>query len=144
MLGIGLAVLATVGWGISAVFVRLGLRYMSTTVGTFVSLISGFMLTLIITLVAQPQELLSLTWIAIGWFSLVGFFNFPMGRLFNYLSVARLGVARSTPILSTSPFFAVTTSVLFLGEKLTVFTVLGTVFIMAGVYLAVTDKSEVR
>ena len=142
MLGILLAVLATVGWGISAVFVRLGLRYMSTTVGTLVSLLSGFTLTVMITLMVQPGELLNLTWIAVGWFALVGFFNFPMGRFFNYLSVSRLGVARSTPLLSTSPFFAVTVSVVFLGESLTALTVIGTMFIMAGVYLAVTDRTD--
>lgn len=142
MLGIVLAIAATFGWGLSAVFVRVGLQYMGTTAGTLVSLISGFLLTAVIALVVEPSELLGLSWVAVAWFALVGLFNFPLGRFFNFLSVARLGVAKSTPLLSTSPFFAMTVSVLFLGERLTVLTVIGTLFITAGVYVAVTDKGE--
>lgn len=142
MLGILLAIFATFGWGISAIFVRIGLQHMSTAIGTLVSLISGLLLTALLTLLLQPEELLNASWVAVLWFALAGIFNFPMGRYFNYLSVARLGVARSTPVLSTSPLLAVLVSVLFLGEQLTPLTALGTLIIMAGVYVAITEPGE--
>lgn len=123
-------------------FIRLGLPYMGTAPGTLVSLISGLMGTLAITAVVQPGDIAAVSGGAVLWFALVGLFNFPFGRFFNYLSVARLGVARSTPLLSTGPFFAVSVSVAFLGEQLTPLTVLGMVLITAGIYIAISERSD--
>ena len=140
MLGILLAILATFGWGVSAIFVRLGVQHMGTAVGTLISLISGLAMTLVLTLVLQPNELFNISLTAVLWFAVIGLFNFPLGRFFNYLSVARLGVAKSTPLLATSPMFAVAISMLFLGERLTWLTGIGTLLIFLGVYLAVSDR----
>ncbi|MBI2886304.1 MAG: DMT family transporter [Chloroflexi bacterium] len=140
MLGILFAILATVGWGIGAVFVRLGVQHMGTTTGTLISLISGLLMTLVVALALHPDEMFQVSLAAVVWFAIAGVFNFPLGRFFNYLSVARLGVARSTPLLSTSPMFAMAASVFLLGEQLTWLTALGTVLILAGVYLAMSER----
>ncbi len=139
MLGILLAILATFGWGVSAIFVRLGVQHMGTAVGTLISLISGFVMTLALALVLQPNDLFNISLTAVLWFAVIGLFNFPLGRFFNYLSVARLGVAKSTPLLSTSSMFAVGISVVLLGERLSWLTGVGTLLIFLGVYIAVSD-----
>ena len=45
MLAMGLAITAAASWGFSAVLVRLGLRHISTTIGTLISLGAGLVFT---------------------------------------------------------------------------------------------------
>jgi drug/metabolite transporter (DMT)-like permease len=73
-------------------------------------------------------------------FGVIGILNFPMGRFFNYLSMSRLGVARSTPLLASAPLFAVILAVFLTGEDLRLATAAGIVLIFAGLYITLTGK----
>jgi drug/metabolite transporter (DMT)-like permease len=61
-----------------------------------------------------------------------------MGRFFNYMSMSRLGVARSTPILASSPFFAMMIAVVFTGESIGPVTIIGAALILSGLYVTIT------
>ena len=135
MVAIGFALAAAVCWALSSISVRLGLRYMPPTIGTFVSLCSGLVLMLMVVGLFQRSRIGDVTLTVVAIFAVVGLFNFIFGRYLNFLSISHLGVVRATPIAATTPLFAAVLAVIFLGESINALTVLGTVFVMTGVYL---------
>jgi drug/metabolite transporter (DMT)-like permease len=133
-----LALAAAFSWGCSAVLVRSGLRYISSTAtGTLISLISGLVFTWILVLAFQLDEAKATSLEAILLFAAVGILNFPLGRFFNYMSMSRLGVGRSTPILASAPFFAMVVAVIFTGETVEMGTFVGAGLILAGLYVTI-------
>lgn len=137
-LGILLGLLAAAEYGVAAVLVRAALQHVSATLGTMISITTSFLVTSIVTLLVAPQALFTLSLSAALWFAFIGILQFPMGRFFNYQSVARIGVGKAAPLIATSPLFAVAIAVLFTGEQLTVPLLLGALSIFAGIYLVVT------
>jgi transporter family protein len=137
MLAIVFALGAATSWAMSAVLVRLGLRYMPATLGTFLSLLSGVVLMVAVVALFQREQVGDLTWAALGIFAAVGIFNFVLGRYLNFLSISHLGVARATPVTASTPLFAAVLAVLVLGESLNALTVLGTALVLAGIYSVV-------
>ena len=137
-----LALAAALSWGLSAVFVRQGLRFLGAAPGTVVSLAVGFVFTTLLVVVFQPETLTSITFPAILSFALIGILNFPLGRFFNYLSISRLGIGRSTPILASSPLFAMALAVIFSGESVNLGTLAGTALILAGLYATLMPNGQ--
>ncbi len=138
MLAIVLALGAAASWGMSAVLVRHGLRDLSTSMGTLLSLTSGLIVTALLVAVRELDALLAVSWTGIALFGLIGILNFPMGRFFNYMAMSRLGVGRSTPLLASSPLFAVIIAVLFIGEHITLATGAGIALILSGLLVTIT------
>ena len=134
-----IALCAAFCWGSSAILVRTGLRYVSSTAtGTLISLTSGMIFSWALVLLFERDAMLHVPLESVTLFALVGILNFPMGRFFNYMSMSRLGVSRSTPILASAPFFAMLIAVLFTGESVGPATLLGAGLILAGLYVTIT------
>jgi drug/metabolite transporter (DMT)-like permease len=142
MVAILLAVLAASSWGFSAVMVRMGLRHISTTIGTLISLASGLVLTGALALLLQFREVQALSLRAVLLFGAIGVLNFPMGRFLNYLAMSRLGVGRSTPVLASAPLCAVLLAVVVTGEGLRLATVGGIALIVSGLYVTITAPAR--
>jgi drug/metabolite transporter (DMT)-like permease len=140
VLAVGFALGAAISWAMSAVFVRMGLRYMPATLGTFLSLLSGVVLMVGVVALFQREQLGDVTLAAVGIFAAVGVFNFILGRYFNFLSISHLGVARATPITASTPLFATVLAVLFLGESLSWLTALGTALVLVGTYTILKQR----
>jgi drug/metabolite transporter (DMT)-like permease len=140
-LAVVFALTAAASWGLSAVCVRLGQRFISTSVGTMVSLLFGIVLAVVMVLVLDRHAIGEIGVSTIVIFGLVGIFNFPMGRFFNYLSIRHLGIGRSTPIVASTPLPAFVIAVIFLGETINLATLVGTVLVVAGIYLTLRAAS---
>lgn len=134
------AFLAACCWGTAAVLNRLGLRHMHSTTATFISMIVSFILIMILTLIFDFNSLVALPAIAFGWIALQGLLNFVFGRFLNMTSVGMAGASRATPIIAVSPLFAATFAFVFLGERPTLLLILGTLSIIAGVVLIVSQS----
>jgi drug/metabolite transporter (DMT)-like permease len=141
VLPVALALAASFSWGLSAVFVRLGLRDVSTALGTLVSLLTSLVLNALVVLAFQLHEAGDVPLEALVMFGLVGLLNFPIGLFLNYLSMSHIGVGRSTPILASSPLFAMALAVVFTGEKVTAATAAGTALILAGLYVTLKEPA---
>jgi DME family drug/metabolite transporter len=141
MLPVALALGAALSWGFGAVFVRLALRDMSAALGTLISLVAGLLFTALLVVAFQLDAALSLSAEALLLFGIVGIFNFPLGRFLNYLSMSHIGVGRSTPILASSPLFAMVLAIIFLGESLNLAAIAGTALIMAGLYVTIASPA---
>ncbi len=142
MLGIILSLLAATGWGLSAVLAMVGLQGVRPALGTLISLVSGFIIVLLVTLAVDREELLSVQPEAIIWFILIGILNFPMGRLFNFQSMSRIGVSKSTTVLASSTLFAMALAVILIGERLTPLIVIGSAFILTGLLIVLTERQQ--
>ena len=140
MLGISLSLLAALGFGVTAIFVRLGLQHMRATTGTLLSLAVSTVVTLAIALGLHPREVFDLAWVALLWLLLAGLLNFPLGRLLNFTGVHMAGVSRASPIIGASPLFAGALAVAFAGEALNVPILLGTVSIIGGLALILSQQ----
>ena len=140
MLGIVLGLCAALGFGLSAIFVRLALQYMRATTGTLISLIVGTVIAMALAFAIYPDKILGLGAVAFLWFLLSGFINFPLGRVLNYVSVGLVGVSRSTSIVGASPIFATTLAVTIAGESLSLLTLLGTFSIIGGLALILSQR----
>ncbi len=140
MLGVLFAVLAASCWGFTAIFIRLGLQYMRPTTGTWVALLPGFVIVLTLAFIFNSDDILSLGYKAFLWFALAGFFNFALGRFLNAFSTSLVGVTKATPLFNTAPLFATIFAVIFLGESITFWVVIGTGTIITGVVLITSEQ----
>ncbi|MEE8354405.1 MAG: EamA family transporter [Candidatus Bathyarchaeia archaeon] len=67
-----------------------------------------------------------------------------MGRLFNFMSIDRFGVALAASIIGSSPLFSTLLVAVFLGERIDAATLLGTVLVVAGISVARSGAKEVK
>ena len=140
MLGIVLAITAAFCWGAGAVFTRLGMRNIRISTGTFLSALASVLLVGLLALFMNFDDVAHLSPAALLWFTLVGIVNFVLGRQFNYAAIRYIGVARATPIFAAAPLFSMFLAITFIGESVNVAIVIGTLVIMAGLYLVITSE----
>jgi drug/metabolite transporter (DMT)-like permease len=69
----------------------------------------------------------------VGYFIAGGVFAPAIGQTLGYIGMERLGVARSSPIVNTSPIFSSMLAVIFLGEVWVPQNIVGTCLVIAGV-----------
>ena len=140
MIVVVFALLASVGFGASAVFIKLGLVSMKSTTGTFISLVSGSLILITISVILYPNELVIANKVIFSWLVLSAILNFLGGRYLNYTSVNLLGVARATTIIGTAPLFATILAITIGNESITLPIVLGTPLIIFGLILMISKK----
>lgn len=114
---------------------------MRSTTGTVVSLASGVLMVGAITLILYGSEMFALTAGALAWFALLGLVNYPLGRFFNFVGVHLAGVSRTAPILSAATLVASALGITLGGETLTPAIALGTVAIVGGVVLILSERA---
>lgn len=140
MLGAFLALLAGTNWGLNTVLARVGLPSLGPMAGTLISLLSSLALAVVVTLAWQAQELMAVSKAALFWFALVGLMNYVLGRFFLYQGIERIGASRSSPIVGSSPLFAMVLAVIFLGESPTPAIIAGALTVVAGLYLITSEE----
>ncbi len=140
MTGIVLSLLAAMGFGATAVFAKVGLQGMPTRYGTLISLAVSATAAMAIAAALHPGEIVELGAVSLAWLFLVGLFNFPVGRMFNYMSVRLAGVSKASTVVATSPLFATGLAVVILGESVNAVTLAGTAFIIGGLALTLYEK----
>lgn len=72
---------------------------------------------------------------AIGFFIAAGIFAPGIGRTLGYVGIERIGVARSVPVVNSSPIFASIIAVFYLGELWVFQNIAGTCLVILGVIL---------
>lgn len=140
MTGMLLALCATTVWGMANVWIRLALRDMRPTTVAVLSLGTGLLLLIPLSLLLYWDDMVSLSAGALTTIFFYGMSNFLLGRFLNYSSISRIGLSSSVPITAASPVVAFVLAVAFLGESLTLPILLGTATVMAGILLIVTER----
>lgn len=128
-----LALTSAVLWGTIPIFVRKGFAHAGPSVAVVVGLLAGIPL-LAGVFLFHPRPV----WQAVApqaalWFAAVGVLGPCLGRLFNYIGVQRLGAARATPLINSSPLFTSALALIFLHEHITLKILLGVLCIVGGI-----------
>ncbi len=142
--GVLLSVLAVVFWGVGNTVARVGLQSIKAASGTVLSVAVSLIVALVITLAFEFEALVSVSLAAVGWSVLVGIFHFALGRVFLYQGMKYIGAARGTSISSSSPLFAIILAIMFLKETPTILIIIGTVLIVGGLFVLLSERGETR
>jgi drug/metabolite transporter (DMT)-like permease len=129
---------AALCFSIAHIFVRRGLVRSNALTSSLISLGTGAAVFWLLSLFFTPLSALNHP--AIGYFVLGGVFAPAIGQTLGYIGMEKIGVARSSPIVNTSPMFSSTFAVLFLGEVWTAQNILGTCLVILGVMILSSSK----
>jgi len=134
------ALLASFFFATSHIFIRRGLVTSNAITGSFISLA----LTAITLWILVPffVPLSSFGTPALWYFITGGIFAPGLGRILAYHGIERIGVARSVPLINTSPIFASLIAVFLLRESWTLQNVFGTSFVILGIVVLSTSRTE--
>jgi len=135
-----LALMSSFVFGFGHVFARMGMRWSNPFSGAVISIFVSALLFWLGVLVFVPFSSFRTT--AIFYFVIAGMFAPALGRFFNYMGIHRVGISRATPITAIAPLFSTTIAILFVGEKITIPIVLGTLLIILGAILLSHKKKE--
>lgn len=142
MEGVFFALLASIGFASSAVFTRLAGRGVGVPTGTALSVIASLALAVIPALLLDLPAFAEIPIAGFLWIALLAFINYPLARMLNFFSISLIGAARAAPLFSSSPLWATILAIIFLGERPHWVVVLGTLCIVAGAILIVTERRE--
>lgn len=120
-------------YGVSSVLARKGMKDSNPMTGVVLgSLVQVILLAALV--IADPPD--AFNWTAIGLFIASGILASTLGRLLNFVSINRFGVALSASIIGSSPLFSTLLAAVFLGEQIDTATLLGTVLVVTGIAVA--------
>ncbi len=142
MMPVLFALLAAVGFSTGGVFVRLAGGRVSVLTGTGMSVVASLMLATIPALALELPALSAIPVTGFLWIALLALVNYPLARTFNYASVGRIGVARASPLFSSSPLWATLLAAAFLGERPNLLMIFGTLAIVGGIIVIVTERRD--
>lgn len=127
------ALIASLGFATSHILIRRGLAQSNPLAGFAISIVISAVT--LWSMVAFTVPLAAFRTHAIWYFAIGGLFASGLGRWLVYVSIDRLGVARSIPVVSATPMFASILAVLIVGEHWTLGAFFGTVCIVSGVII---------
>jgi drug/metabolite transporter (DMT)-like permease len=126
-------------FSITHIFVRRGLVNSNALTGSVISLGTSAVIFWLLLLNFVPLSALGNP--GVGYFVAGGVFAPAIGQTLGYIGMERIGVARSSAIVNTSPIFSSILAVLFLGEVWGFQNILGTCLVIAGVVILSCSKS---
>lgn len=139
LLGVIFALFASISWAVGAVFARVGMRQVSSTLGTLISLMAGFTVISAIALIIDFDAVFSVSSTTLLWLALLGFIQFPVGRFLHYSGIRLAGVGPASTAAGSAPLFAAVMAIVFLGEQMTYPLAVGTVAVVGGLALVMSS-----
>lgn len=137
---VAFAFLAAVGFASSTIFTRLAGRSLAIPTGTAISVVASLMLAIIPALLLDLPAFARIPVAGFLWIALLAFFNYPLARMLNFFAISRIGAARASPLFSSSPLWSTLLAVTFLGERPHWVTIIGTLCIVSGAIIIVSER----
>ena len=132
--------LSAMGWAVDSILVRKGARTSSVLSAAFLSYVVTTILTWSYVAINFPLSIVRSP--AAFYFMASGTLQPLLARIFLYIGIDRLGVARAMPLRGTGPLFSVAIAVFFLQERPVLPVYLGGLFIVAGGWLVLYRKGS--
>ncbi|HWR45112.1 EamA family transporter [Sporomusa sp.] len=131
-----LAGIAMVFWGIAPIFGKLGLGEVQPLAAlTIRSVIISLLLVVTVTVKGQWGLVTEVTAKSAMYIGLEGICAALLGQLAYYFALKVGDVGRVSPVVAAFPLVAMFLGILFLGEKVTIYKVLASMFIVLGIVL---------
>ena len=141
---VAFAFLAACGFASGNVLVRVGTEKVPAPTATLLTVFSGIILIVGLTLALRLDEISSLSIEALGWILVLGILGYPMARLFIITAISMVGAARAVPMAGLQPVVAFTLGVILLGERPDLLVIVGTPVIVVGLLLVVMPRRGVN
>ena len=135
------AFIAATGFAGAAILIRIGVEHVSVATATFFTILVGAVMVLGTALIINWPEIRALPPVAFAWFALMGAMAYPVARLVSNKAISLIGAARTTPMTSLQPVFALALGIAFLGERPNLLVSLGTPLVVAGLLLVFLTAS---
>jgi uncharacterized membrane protein len=130
------------GWAVDSILVRKGARTSSVLSAAFLSYVVTTILTWSYVAINFPLSIVRSP--AAFYFMASGTLQPLLARIFLYIGIDRLGVARAMPLRGVGPLFSVAIAVVFLAERPTIPVYLGGILIVAGGWLVLYRKGAAK
>ncbi len=130
--------LSAMGWAVDSILVRKGARTSSVLSAAFLSYVVTTILMWSYVAINFPLSIVRSP--AAFYFMASGTLQPLLARIFLYIGIDRLGVARAMPLRGVGPLFSVAIAVVFLHERPVVPVYLGALLIVAGGWLVLYRK----
>ncbi len=124
------ALISSFLYGLSMIMARVGLKYMDTFSGAFISMGFSFIGSLMLFVFFVPIS--RFTGWGLFYFVIAGLSGPCIGRLLLFVGINRLGSSTASTLYSVKPLFSAMAAVLILGESLTVGIAMATIIMVAG------------
>ena len=134
-----LAISAAFFQGVSAFFVRVGLRHSNNITAVLISQATGLLFCLGVAFFSTPLHHFANR--AVLYFIIAGLMGPLLGRFLFYMGIERVGASVATPVHNVKPLFSAIAAVLILGERFTASIGLGMFLMVVGVIAISSDKS---
>jgi drug/metabolite transporter (DMT)-like permease len=132
-------------WSTYNILVRVASRRFDAISSTLYATVSGTLLLLPMAILeggaAQVANASLTAWLSIAYLAI---FGSVLAFVFLQVGVARVGAARASAFTLLVPLFGVALSVLLLGERPTLITIMGAVVVLVGLWLIQADRSAAR
>lgn|GEM_PF-6580758 len=138
--GVILAIISTVGFGATAVLAQSGMQHVKPASITIISLVVGSIIVFIVAFILEMDELTSISIIALLFILLNAVLSYPIGRLFNFIGVKYAGASRASSVIGIAPLITTGLAVWLTDEKLTFTILIGTILILIGITLILSDR----
>ncbi|MEM2189358.1 MAG: DMT family transporter [Nitrososphaerota archaeon] len=136
MLGEALALLAAFCWAAGAGFYKSSMRSVNPIGLNFIrSIPATIFLFLMVLLLGSPNSLLMLDTVIAGQIIVASIISWLIGDTLYFLGLRNIGVSRAVPIAYSYPIFLLPMSAWFLGEPFSLEVILGTLMIVAAIWL---------
>ena len=142
LLSIGLACIAVLGFGSSAVLARLGMQAIRPMPSSLISLVASTLLAGTLAVVFEFDAVIALPAIAMAWLVGNGILSYMGGRSQQYIAISLIGASRVTPIVGSAALFSALFSVTLtrmgvpgFNEHLNLLLGVGTVVVVVGLGL---------
>ena len=149
LLSLGLACIAVLGFGSSAVLARLGMQAMRPMPSALVSMVASTLLASTLALIFELDAIIAMPAIAMVWLLGNGMLSYIGGRSQQYIAISLIGAARVTPIVGSAALFSALYAITLtrmrvtgFDEHLNVLLGVGTVVVVLG--LALTSGNFIR
>jgi drug/metabolite transporter, DME family len=141
MTGVLWAAVAGIGFGLFQSVNRAALRGMDAYASTFAQLLVSAVILVAASLATDDPGRLAAAPASVWWsFAAAGLVHFSVGWTLLNLSQKRLGAARTSPLLATTPLFGVVVAALTIREVPSMLELAGVALIVAGVYAVELDR----
>ena len=140
MLTVFLSLLSAIGLATTAVLSRVGMQGVHRINATGVSLVAGFLLSLVVVLAVAYPELASVPTAVLPWVMAFGVVHFAIGRSAGFISIDMIGASRASLISTAQSPIAAFTAVVFIGESLRPLVAVGTIAVVLALVLVSGDS----
>jgi len=131
-------ILSAMGWAVDSILVRKGARTSSVLSAAFLSYVVTAILLWSYVAINFPLSIVRSR--AAIFFMASGTLQPLLARIFLYIGIDRLGVARAMPLRGTGPLFSVAIAVVFLQERPVIPVYMGGLLVVAGGWLVLYRK----